>query len=42
MNGKPDTLKGSFYANPVVDTPSVSEELRNAHPEYYGTNICWS
>jgi hypothetical protein len=40
MNGKPDTLKGSYYANPVVDTPTVSEEQVKAYPEYYGTNIC--
>jgi isopenicillin N synthase-like dioxygenase len=39
MNGKPDFLKGSFYANPVLDTPSVSEEHQKAYPEYYGTNI---
>ncbi|KAI0050658.1 Clavaminate synthase-like protein [Auriscalpium vulgare] len=39
MNGKPDTLKGSYYANPVVDKPSVSEALQKAYPEYYGTNI---
>jgi hypothetical protein len=39
MNGKPDTLKGSYYANPIVDYPSVPEEQREAHPEYYGRNI---
>ncbi|TFY71132.1 hypothetical protein EVG20_g1865 [Dentipellis fragilis] len=39
MNGKPDTLKGSYYANPVVDQPSVSVALRDAYPEYYGNNI---
>ncbi|KAI0803138.1 Clavaminate synthase-like protein [Irpex lacteus] len=39
MNGKPDTLKGSFYANPVLDEPSVSPILREAYPEYYGKNI---
>ena len=39
MNGKPDTLKGSYYANPVVDYPTVSEEQRKEHPEYYGHNI---
>ncbi|TDL28862.1 Clavaminate synthase-like protein [Rickenella mellea] len=38
MNGKPDTLKGSFYAN-LVDSPTVSEAQRRAHPEYYGENI---
>ena len=35
-----DTLKGSYYANPVIDEPDVSPELRKAHPEYYGKNIC--
>jgi len=39
MNGKPDTLKGSYYANPVVDAPSVHPDIREAYPEYYGTNI---
>lgn len=35
-----DTLKGSYYANPVLDEPSVSPILREAYPEYYGKNIC--
>ncbi|KAF8649881.1 hypothetical protein AX16_005643 [Volvariella volvacea WC 439] len=39
MNGKPDTLKGSYYANPTVDEPTISETERNAYPEYYGNNI---
>jgi hypothetical protein len=39
MNGKPDTLKGSYYANPTVDEPKVSEELRASFAEYYGRNI---
>ncbi|PCH33351.1 Clavaminate synthase-like protein [Wolfiporia cocos MD-104 SS10] len=39
MNGRPDTLKGSYYANPVVDTPNVPADQRAAYPEYYGTNI---
>ncbi|KAG9013938.1 hypothetical protein FRB94_004318 [Tulasnella sp. JGI-2019a] len=39
MNGKPDTMKGSFYANPIVDEPKVSEELKRQFPEYYGKNI---
>ncbi|OCH96691.1 Clavaminate synthase-like protein [Obba rivulosa] len=39
MNGKPDTLKGSYYANPVVDSPKVSPAEREAYPEYYGENI---
>ncbi|KAI0274777.1 Clavaminate synthase-like protein [Gloeopeniophorella convolvens] len=39
MNGKPDTLKGSYYANPVIDAPSVKASLQEAYPEYYGVNI---
>ncbi|KAJ7630515.1 Clavaminate synthase-like protein [Roridomyces roridus] len=39
MNGKPDVLKGSFYANPVVDDPDVAAELREEYPEYYNRNI---
>ncbi|ETW87623.1 hypothetical protein HETIRDRAFT_99947 [Heterobasidion irregulare TC 32-1] len=39
MNGKPDTLKGSYYANPVVDRPTVAAALQKAYPEYYGANV---
>ncbi|TFK93554.1 Clavaminate synthase-like protein [Polyporus arcularius HHB13444] len=39
MNGKPDTMKGSYYANPVLDEPTVSADLKQAYPEYYGKNI---
>ena len=39
-NNRADTLKGSYYANPIVDVPSVPPQLREAYPEYYGTNIC--
>ncbi|KAJ7042654.1 Clavaminate synthase-like protein [Mycena alexandri] len=39
MNGKPDVLKGSYYANPVVEDPKVSLELQNSFPEYYNKNI---
>ncbi|TFK30746.1 Clavaminate synthase-like protein [Coprinopsis marcescibilis] len=39
MNGKPDLLKGSYYANPVVEQPDVAEEERVRFPEYYGANI---
>ena len=35
-----DTMKGSYYANPVLDEPNVSAELRQGYPEYYGKNIC--
>lgn len=37
-----DTMKGSYYANPVLDEPNVSAQLREAYPEYYGKNICKS
>ena len=33
-------MKGSYYANPVVDEPNVPAELKEAYPEYYGKNIC--
>ena len=33
-------MKGSYYANPVVDEPNVSAELKQAYPQYYGKNIC--
>lgn len=39
MNGKPDTQKGSYYANPLLDHPEVSDEKRAAHPEYYAGNV---
>lgn len=39
MNGKPDTMKGSFYANPIVDEPNVPEDLKLQFPEYYGKNV---
>ncbi|KAK7064573.1 RIC1 domain-containing protein [Favolaschia claudopus] len=41
MNGKPDLLKGSYYANinPLIENPEVSPELREAYPEYYNKNI---
>jgi hypothetical protein len=35
-----DTLKGSFYANPIVEEITVSDEERRQFPEYYGKNIC--
>ena len=40
LNRRADTMKGSYYANPVLDVPNVSVELRQAYPEYYGKNIC--
>ncbi|KAI9638358.1 Clavaminate synthase-like protein [Dioszegia hungarica] len=39
MNGRPDTQKGSFYVNPLLDYPDVSDEKRQAHPEYYAGNV---
>ncbi|KIY67413.1 Clavaminate synthase-like protein [Cylindrobasidium torrendii FP15055 ss-10] len=39
MNGKPDTMKGSYYANPIIDTPAVDRELRSEWKEYYRANI---
>lgn len=35
-----DTLKGSYYANPTVDKPTVDDALRAQYPEYYSDNIC--
>ncbi|EJU00975.1 Clavaminate synthase-like protein [Dacryopinax primogenitus] len=39
MNDRPDLLKGSYYANPIIDVPSVSDDLRQEFPEYYNNNI---
>ncbi|KIM67035.1 hypothetical protein SCLCIDRAFT_1210495 [Scleroderma citrinum Foug A] len=39
MNGKPDTLKGSYYANPIIDGPNVSPTMKEQHREYYRDNI---
>ncbi|KAK2461689.1 hypothetical protein APHAL10511_006152 [Amanita phalloides] len=39
MNGKPDILKGSYYANPLIDVSTVSAEDAKLFPEYYGWNI---
>ena len=36
----PDTLKGSFYANPFQVDYTASPEEMHAFPEYYGKNIC--
>ena len=35
-----DLLKGSYYANPIIDSPQVSAEDQANYPEYYGHNIC--
>ncbi|XP_028074090.1 uncharacterized protein LOC114276510 isoform X7 [Camellia sinensis] len=38
-SGKPDILKGSFYANPIFDTPTTDESLVQRYPSYCGSNI---
>lgn len=35
-----DVLKGSYYANPTVESSTVPEVEKAAYPEYYGQNIC--
>jgi len=41
MNGKPDTLKGSYYVNinPATERSDVSSAQYQEYPEYYGRNI---
>jgi len=34
MNGKSDTLKRSYYANPLIGKPTVPVQDLEAHPEY--------
>ncbi|XP_027355077.1 uncharacterized protein LOC113864986 isoform X2 [Abrus precatorius] len=38
-SGKPDILKGSFYANPILDTPTTEASLLERYPSYCGSNI---
>lgn len=38
-SGKPDTLKGSFYANPILDTPTTDASLIQRYPSYCQPNI---
>ncbi|KAK9947748.1 hypothetical protein M0R45_003357 [Rubus argutus] len=38
-SGKPDMLKGSFYANPILDRPTTDEALIQRYPSYCGSNI---
>ncbi|XP_011648664.1 uncharacterized protein LOC101206989 isoform X1 [Cucumis sativus] len=38
-SGKPDLLKGSFYANPILDTPTTDASLIQRYPSYCGSNI---
>jgi len=35
-----DTLKGSYYANPIETDVTVPDEEKKQFPEYYGENIC--
>jgi hypothetical protein len=37
-----DYLKGSYYANIIVQESTISEAQKVAYPEYYGSNICKS
>ncbi|KAG6431570.1 hypothetical protein SASPL_109649 [Salvia splendens] len=34
-----DTLKGSFYANPILDVPTNDQSLVKRYPSYCGPNI---
>ncbi|GJS34447.1 putative 2-oxoglutarate and Fe(II)-dependent oxygenase superfamily protein [Tanacetum coccineum] len=38
-SGKPDLLKGSFYANPILDKPTTEASLIERYPAYCGSNI---
>lgn len=38
-SGKPDMLKGSFYANPILDIPTTEAPLIQRYPSYCGPNI---
>ncbi|KAK3210777.1 hypothetical protein Dsin_015483 [Dipteronia sinensis] len=38
-SGTPDMLKGSFYANPVLDVPTTETYLIERYPSYCGSNI---
>ncbi|CAH9066544.1 unnamed protein product [Cuscuta europaea] len=38
-SGKPDTLKGSFYANPIFDVPTTEPSLMERYPSYCRPNI---
>jgi hypothetical protein len=37
--GRPDTGKGSFYANPLLDTPTTDPGLLRAYPSYCRPNL---
>ncbi|XP_006475731.1 uncharacterized protein LOC102623333 isoform X2 [Citrus sinensis] len=38
-SGNPDMLKGSFYANPLLDVPTTETHLIERYPSYCGSNI---
>ncbi|OMO80798.1 hypothetical protein CCACVL1_12745 [Corchorus capsularis] len=38
-SGKPDLLKGSFYANPLIDVPTTDAYLIERYPAKCGANI---
>lgn len=38
-NGKLDTMKGSFYANPILDVPTNDSSLLKRYPAYCRPNI---
>ncbi|KAK7263898.1 hypothetical protein RJT34_31497 [Clitoria ternatea] len=38
-SGKPDILKGSYYANPILDTPTTDTSLIQRYPSFCGSNI---
>jgi hypothetical protein len=37
---KLDTLKGSYYANPVVDVTNVHPAVKAEYRPFYGDNVC--
>ena len=39
MNTALDFLKGSYYANPIIDVPTATEEQRKRYPVYCQHNI---
>ncbi|XP_026404615.1 uncharacterized protein LOC113299748 isoform X3 [Papaver somniferum] len=38
-SGKPDMMKGSYYANPVLDRPTEDDSLIQRYPSYCQANI---
>ncbi|GAB5033508.1 Hypothetical protein NocV09_01400420 [Nannochloropsis oceanica] len=39
QHGRPDWLKGSFYANPLHDNPSTDQDLIDRYPAFLHPNI---